>query len=120
MENSDSSINYTPMNILNKNLSPTKDFSNFQSNAFIIKENYQNTQNNLFYNNLSNLATPKKEAHILDPEIILSPFISNSKIDISNNNYLLTTIRKNSLNDTPFKPMINNSPFINTRILEKT
>lgn len=120
MENNDSSINYIPMNILNKNLSPIKDFSNFQSNAFIIKDNYQNPQNNLFYNNLSNFATPKKEVHILDPEMILSPFVSNSKIDISNNNYLLTTIRKNSLNDSPFKPMINNSPFINTRIIEKT
>ena len=51
--------------------------------------------------------------------MILSPFVSNSKIDASNNKYLVATICKNSLNDlSPFRPI--NSPYMNNRIIEKT
>ena len=121
MENNDySSLNYISMNPLNKNFaSPIKEHSIFQPNGFVIRENYQNIQNNIFYNNISNFVTPKKDHNLLDPEMILSPFVSNSKIDASNNKYLLATICKNSLNDlSPFRPM--NSPYMNNRIIEKT
>ncbi len=119
-DNDYSSINYMSMNPLNKNLAtPIKEHSLFQPSGFGIRENFQNIPNNLFFNNLSNFATPKKDHNLLDPEMILSPFVSNSKIDASNNKYLLTSIYKNPLNDvSPFKPM-RNSPFIN-KIIEKT
>jgi hypothetical protein len=121
MDNNDySSLNYISMNPLNKNFaSPIKEQAIFQPNGYVIRENYQNIQNNIFYNNISNFVTPKKDHNLLDPEMILSPFVSNSKIDASNNKYLITTICKNSLNDlSPFRPM--NSPYMNNRIIEKT
>ena len=113
MENNDISLNYifiNPQNTFNKNLSP---FKEYQSNSFINREYLPNIQNSTFYNNnnLSCYATPKKDFHPLEQENLFSPYISNSKAEIINNN-LLTSIRKNSLNDiSPFKPMIN-SPCI--------
>ena len=121
MENNDFHINYNymnPFNSINKNLSPFKENPIYQPNG-IIRDNLTNIQNSSFLNDsLSFYATPKKDFHQLEQETIFSPFISNSKIDMPNNN-LLTSIRRNSLNDiSPFKPMI--SPYINSKIVDKT
>ena len=46
---------------------------------------------------------------------ILSPFVSNNKPEMLNNNLL--SLHKNSINDlSPFKPM-NNSPYTNSKFL---
>lgn len=113
-----STINYMCMNPLNKEMSPIKERALFQSNGFAIKDNYQNIPNNIFFNNLSNYVTPKKDHHILDPETFSSPFLPQSK---SNQKYLLNTYCKNSINNdiSPFKPLINSS-YINRKIIEKT
>ena len=119
MDNNDFSLKYIcPINPINKNLSPYKEEPNYQLNAFINRENLPNMQNAPYFNNqLSCFATPKKEYHSFDPEIILSPFVFNSKQDITNMNLL--SFRKSSINDmSPFKPMI--SPYFNPRIIDKT
>ena len=123
MENNDFHFNYNymnPLNPINKNLSPFKEYPVYHSNGIINRDNLANIQNTSFFNNsLSCYATPKKDFHQMEQESIFSPFISNSKIDIPNNN-LFTSIRRNSLNDiSPFKPMIN-SPYINSKIIDKT
>ena len=123
MENNDISINnifMNPQNSFNKNLSPFKDYPLYPQN--INREYLSNIRNQSFYNNnnnnLSCYATPKKDFGSFDQENFFSPYISNSKVEIINNN-ILTTIRKNSLNDiSPFKPMIN-SPFINLKNVER-
>ena len=122
MENNDFVFNYlfmNPSNPTNKYLSPSKDYQVYQSNSFVNKENFINNLNTSFYNNisLSYYATPKKIFQILEQDNNFSPNISNSKNEIINNN-LLTTFRKNSLNDlSPFKPMI--SPYINSKNIER-
>ena len=122
MENNDISLNNictNPQGTINKNLSPFKDYPLYQSN-FINREFLSNIPNPNFCNNnnLSCYATPKKYFHPLEQDNLFSPYISNSKVEIINNN-LLTTMRKNSLNDiSPFKPMIN-SPCINFKNMER-
>ena len=122
MENNDFLLNnyMNPLNPANKNLSPFKELPDYQGNAIMNRDNIPNIQNTSFFNNsLSCYATPKKDIHQIEQERFFSPFISNSKVDIENNN-LLTTLRKNSLNDlSPFKPMTN-SPYINSKIIDKT
>ena len=125
MENNDISLNNIAMNphiAINKNLSPFKDYPLYQQNQFINREYFANIPNSNFYNNnnnnLSYYATPKKDFHPLEQENLFSPYFSNSKAEIINNN-LLTTMRKNSLNDiSPFKPMIN-SPYVYLKNVEK-
>ena len=124
MENNDSSLNnifMNPQNAINKNLSPFKDYPLYQPNQFINRDHLSNIPNPNFYNNNNNLscyATPKKDFRPLEQDNLFSPYISNSKVEIINNN-LLTTLRKNSLNDiSPFKPMIN-SPCINLKNVER-
>ena len=121
MENNDFAFNYlfmNPSNPANKYLSPSKDYQVYQSNSFVNKENFISNLNTSLYNNsLSYYATPKKVFQILEQDNNFSPNISNSKNEIINNN-LLTTLRKNSLNDlSPFKPMI--SPYINSKNRER-
>ena len=123
MENNDISLNnifMNPQNVINKNLSPFKEYPLYQPNSSINREYFSNVPNQSFYNNnnLSCYATPKKDFRSLEQENLFSPYISNSKVEIINNN-LFTTNRKNSLNDiSPFKPMIN-SPFIKLKNVEK-
>ena len=117
MENNDFSLNYIcPLNPSNKNLSPLKIEKEYQSNSFINRDNLQNNQNILMFNSsLSHLSTPKKEYQPLKPEIILSPFFSSSKQELSNNNLL--SFKK--MNDfSPIKSLIN-TPCINSKILDK-
>ncbi len=120
MENNDLSFNclfINPSNPANKNLSPSKEYQ--VPNSFVNKENFVNNLNSSFYNNipLSYYATPKKGFQMLEQDNNFSPYISNSKNEIMNNN-LLTTLRKNSLNDfSPFRPMV--SPLINSKNMEK-
>ena len=123
MENNDFHFNYNYMsqlNPINKNLSPFKEYPVYQSNGIVNRDNFTNIQNTSFLNNsFFGYATPKKDFHQLEQEYLFSPFVSNSKIDIQNNN-LFTSNRRNSLNDiSPFKPMIN-SPYINSKIVDKT
>ena len=119
MENNDFCQNYTCINVLNpsnKYLSPSKGYQINQLNSYF---NRENISNNSFNNNsLSCYATPKKDFHSFEPDFILSPYVSNSKIDYVNNN-LLTTLRKNSINDmSSYKQMIN-SPCNNSKFVEK-
>ena len=119
MENNNFSLNYNfPLNPLGKNLSPFKEDRIYQSNGFINKDNMANIQNTPFKNNpLSCFVTPKKDYRSLDPEVILSPLVSNNKQEILNNNLL--SLHKNSINDlSPFRPM-NNSPYTNSKIFDK-
>lgn len=122
MENNDLSFNYisiNPPNSANKNFSPIKENSLFHSN-YMNKDIIPNVQSSSFYNNqLSQYATPKKDFRSIEHDSAFSPFFSSDKVDIYNNkNNLLTTIRKNSLNDlSPFKPK--GSPFMNAKILDK-
>ena len=70
------------------------------------------TLNNGYYNNnqFAYLATPKKAPNLYEPDTLLSPFGSNSKNELTNNNLL--TNQKMFLNQlTPFKFCINNSPY---------
>jgi hypothetical protein len=107
-----------PLNPLSKNLSPFKEDRIYQSNGYINKDNLTNIQNTPFKNNpLSCFVTPKKDYRSLDPEVILSPLVSNNKAEIMNNNLL--SLHKNSINDlSPFRPM-NNSPYTNSKIFDK-
>lgn len=113
MENNDSCNNYiiNPIDFPNKNLSPIKEYQN----GFICKDHIQNIpfiNNSLFY-----YTTPKKDFHQLEQEAIFSPFASNSKLEIINNN-LLSTVRKNSLNEiSPIRPY--RTPYHNSKSLEK-
>ena len=123
MENNDFSFNnisVNPLNSAKKNFSPIKEYSLLQPNCYINKENNSNIQSSSFYpNQLSQFATPKKNFGSLEHDSVFSPFFSSAKIDTHyNNNNLLTSIRKNSLNDsTPFKQMI--SPYMNSKIGDK-
>ena len=122
MENNNGfSLNYknnfyqTQANQINRNLSPNREDKINQQNAYINRENFQIFQNGNYYNNqFPYFQTPKKNLNLGEPDTLLSPLDSNCKNDISNNNNLLT-IRKNLLNNinniTPFKSMINNSPY---------
>jgi hypothetical protein len=122
MENNNGfSLNYknnfyqTQANQMNRNLSPNREDKINQQNAYINRENIQIFQNGSYYNNqFPYFQTPKKNLNLGEPDTLLSPLDSNCKNDISNNNNLLT-IRKNLLNNinniTPFKSMINNSPY---------
>ena len=69
-----------------------------------------NIQNTPYKTNpLSCFVTPKKK--------ILSPFVSNNKPEMLNNNLL--SLHKNSINDlSPFKPM-NDSPYTNSKFFDK-
>ena len=122
MENNNFGLNYNyPLNPLSKNQSPLKEDRMYQSNGFINKDNLINVQNIPFQNNLiSCFATPKKDYRSLDPEVILSPLVSNNKPDISNNNLL--SHNKNSLIDyTNFSPFVlmNSSPYTNSKMIDK-
>lgn len=123
MENNDISLNnifMNPQNAINKNLSPFKEYPLYQPNPINNREYSSNIPNSTFYNNnnLSIYTTPKKDFRSLEQQNLFSPYISNSKTEIINNN-LLTTLRKNSINDTsPFRPMIN-SPCINIKNMER-
>ena len=85
-------------------------------------ENRPNNQNSpLYYNLISRYVTPKKldfNAGIIysklntpaqtKNDMNFSPFISNSKIEMSN--YKMSSFRKNSLIElSPFRPMVNNN-----------
>ena len=124
MENNDFSLNYknnfyqnqmNQVNQMNRNLSPKRENKINQPNVNINIENNQNYQNGNFYNNqFPYFATPKKNINICEPDTLLSPLDSNCKNDISINKNLLS-IKKHLLNNinniTPFKSMINNSPY---------
>lgn len=106
------------INLPNKNLTPSKEYQIFQSNGIICKDNLQNIQNTFFNNSLSLYATPKKDFHQLDQGAIISPLVSNSKVEIPNN-ILLNSLRKNSINNlSPFKPLI--TPYNNSQSRDKT
>ena len=120
--NNDFSLNYknyfyqNQENQINRNLSPNKEDKINQQNGYINRENIQIFQNGNYYNNqFPYFQTPKKNVNLGEPDTLLSPLDSNCKNDISNNNNNLLTIRKNLLNNinnlTPFKSIINNSPY---------
>lgn len=115
MENNDNNYIINPIAFTNKNLSPIKEYQFCQSNGFINKDNLQNIP--FINNSLFCYATPKKDFHQLEQEAIFSPIASNSKLEIINNN-LLSTIRKNSLNEiSPFRPY--KTPYNNSKSIEK-
>lgn len=118
MENNNFLLNYNyPLNPLSKFQSPLKDDRIYQSNGFINKDNIANVQNTPTKNYYPCFVTPKKYYRTFDPEEILSPFFSNNKPDIPNNNLL--SHYKNSINElSPFQPM-NNSPITNSKIFDK-
>ena len=117
MDKQDNPFNFqNPFTSYQKN-SPSKEelinqtpLKNFEKN--------QNIKNSSLYDNyLSNFATPKKldfnngifnTPFQISNEFTLSPFVSNSKNEMSN--HKIQNIRKNSLIDiSPFNPMTNNN-----------
>ena len=125
MENNDFSLYYknnfyqnqmNQLNNMNRTLSPKREDKINQSNANINIENTQNYQNGNYYTNqFPYFATPKKNINICEPDTLLSPLDSNFKNDIFINQNLLLTNKKpliNNMNNiTPFKTIMNNSPY---------
>ena len=122
MENNDFSLYYknnfyqnqmNQLNNMNRTLSPKREDKINQSNANINIENYQN--GNYYTNQFPYFATPKKNINICEPDTLLSPLDSNFKNDIFINQNLLLTNKKpliNNMNNiTPFKTIMNNSPY---------
>ena len=122
MENNDFSLYYknnfyqnqmNQLNNVNRTLSPKREDKINQSNANINIENYQN--GNYYTNQFPYFATPKKNINICEPDTLLSPLDSNFKNDIFINQNLLLTNKKpliNNMNNiTPFKTIMNNSPY---------
>ena len=122
MENNDFSLYYknnfyqnqmNQLNNVNRTLSPKREDKINQSNANINIENYQN--GNYYTNQFPYFATPKKNINICEPDTLLSPLDSNFKNDIFINQNLLLTNKKPLLNNmnniTPFKTIMNNSPY---------
>ena len=122
MENNDFSLYYknnfyqnqmNQLNNVNRTLSPKREDKINQSNANINIENYQN--GNYYTNQFPYFATPKKNISICEPDTLLSPLDSNFKNDIFINQNLLLTNKKpliNNMNNiTPFKTIMNNSPY---------
>ena len=125
MENNDFSLYYknnfyqnqmNHLNNMNRTLSPKREDKINQSNANINIENTQNYQNGNYYTNqFPYFSTPKKNINICEPDTLLSPLNSNFKNDIFINQNLLLTNKKpliNNMNNiTPFKTIMNNSPY---------
>ena len=122
MENNDFSLYYknnfyqnqmNQLNNVNRTLSPKREDKINQSNANVGVENYQN--GNYYTNQFPYFATPKKNINICEPDTLLSPLDSNFKNDIFINQNLLLTNKKpliNNMNNiTPFKTIMNNSPY---------
>ena len=102
MENNDYSLNYKNFAYPNQ-INQLNGYSNIDNNPPATNGYYNNNQ-------FGYLATPKKVPNLYEPDTLLSPFGSNCKNELTNNNLL--TNQKMFLNQlTPFKFCLNNSPY---------
>lgn len=90
------------------NQSPCKENRINQFDLYNNKDNNNPTQNS-YYNGYSYFSTPKKGINLNEPDNLLSPFGSNTKNNLNNNNMLNQQHFLSHL-VTPFKSIGNNSP----------